>query len=127
MSDISREFFSRLPFCRLRLQAPLLPNPMFSLAAAVAALAPPSARADVQRAWRAPVPPVMLWRAAQRHITFSSITDDAEAISKLRQIAEEISTWSGEDWAMFNAPAVKLRLDTQGSDRYGGAGPSVVH
>mmetsp|Transcript_5173 Transcript_5173/g.15146 ORF Transcript_5173/g.15146 Transcript_5173/m.15146 type:complete len:204 (+) Transcript_5173:60-671(+) len=92
---------------------------MFSLAAAVAALAPPSARADVQRAWRAPVPPVMLWRAAQRHITFSSITDDAEAISKLRQIAEEISTWSGEDWAMFNAPAVKLRLDTQGSDRYG--------
>ena len=69
----------------------------------------------------------LLWRAAQRHITFSSITDDAEAISKLRQIAEEISTWSGEDWAMFNAPAVKLRLDTQGSDRYGGAGPSVVH
>jgi len=56
-------------------------------------------------------------RFHQREMAFTTILDEQMCIAKTRQIAEEMCSWTDDDWAFFNArPGCNLRIDAKTSD-----------
>lgn len=89
----------------------------FSPNAAVHHARPLQTRARGQQ----PAPSMVFY---QRDMTFSSISDPRLCISEVYRLAEQVCSWTAEEWDTLNAAPFKLILDPEASKKIGGV---VVH
>ena len=55
---------------------------------------------------------------SQRTIDFSYLRDEGFCMFAIQRIAEAVCQWDAEDWAAFNAPPARLKLDARASQNF---------
>lgn len=94
----------------------MLPASLLVLGAAFSPLRAPG-RPALSSPRASPTPTM---RYHEKEMVFSAISDEQYCIEQVRLVAREVCKWNGDDWALYDAPKMRLNYLSWESERLGG-------